>query len=128
MGGIPLSGVLHYMYDTNNCCYCLVAYDTLAKLPGDLFSPRPSPLEGYVFVVNDDRGEDVLSDEICRRCDRKQKKRRCGGRSAQPSDRFVYDSDIYARMYSYALCTRPNIVDEKQKRNNPLSSGLGRDM
>ena len=28
----------------------------------------------------------------------------------------------------YFVCTRPNILGEKQKRNNPLRSGLGMDM
>ena len=101
---------------------------TLAELHGDLFSRHASPLEGYVFVVVDDRGEDVLSNEICRRCNRKQQRRRRGGRTVQPPDWFVYDSDIYARMCTYVLCTRPNTLGEKQKRKTPLRSGLGKDV
>ena len=31
----------------------------MAELHGDLFSRHASPIEGYVFVVVDDRGEDV---------------------------------------------------------------------
>ena len=58
----------------------------LAELHGDLFSRHASPLEGYVFVAVDDRGEEVSSDEICRRCNGKQQRRRRGGRSVQPPD------------------------------------------
>ena len=44
--------------------YLLVVHlqqDVLAELHGDLFSRHASPLEGHIFVVVDDRGEDVLS-------------------------------------------------------------------
>ena len=58
----------------------------LAELHDDLFSRHARPLEGYVFVVVDDRGKDVLSDEIRRRCNGKQQRRRRGGRSVQPPD------------------------------------------
>ena len=97
----------------------------LAELHGDLFSRHASPLEGYVFVMIDDRGEDVLSDEICRRCNGKQQRRRRGGRSVQPPD------CIPTFMHA---CIRTHYVHdqkysgEKQKRNNPLRSGLGMDM
>ena len=37
----------------------------------------------------DERGEDVMSDEICRRRDRKQQKRTRSGRSAQLPDWFM---------------------------------------
>ena len=100
----------------------------MVEFHGDLFSRHAVPLEGYVFVVVDDRGEDVLSNEICRRCNRKQQRRRRGGRTVQPPDWFVHDSDIYARTYTYVLCTRPNTLGEKQKRKTPLRSGLGKDM
>ena len=43
------------------------------------------PLEGYVFVAVDETGEDVMSDEICRRNNGKQKRMR-GGRSVQLPD------------------------------------------
>ena len=52
----------------------------LAELHGDVFSRHASHLENYVFVGVDERGEDIVSDEICRRNYRKQKRRR-GGRS-----------------------------------------------
>ena len=38
----------------------------LAELHSDLFSRQASPLEVCVFVVVDERGEDAMSDEICR--------------------------------------------------------------
>ena len=51
----------------------------------DLFSRHASPLEVDVFVAVDERGEDVMSDEICRRCNGKQQRRR-GGQSVQLPD------------------------------------------
>ena len=42
----------------------LLDYIILAELQGDLFSRHASPLELYVFATVDDRGEDVVSDEI----------------------------------------------------------------
>ena len=59
-----------------------VEYLALAELHGDLFSRHASLLEVYVSVAVDERGEDVMSDEICRRCNGKQQRRR-GGRSGQ---------------------------------------------
>ena len=38
----------------------------LAELHADLFSRHVRPLEVYVFVAVANRGEDVMSDEICR--------------------------------------------------------------
>ena len=43
----------------------------LDELQADLFSHHASPLEVYVFVAVDERG-DVVSAEICRRCNGKQ--------------------------------------------------------
>ena len=37
----------------------------------------------------DERGEDVMSDEICRRCVGKHERRRRGGRSVQLQDWFM---------------------------------------
>ena len=34
----------------------------------------------------DERGEDVMSDEICRRCNAKQERKRRGGRGVQLPD------------------------------------------
>ena len=48
----------------------------LAELHADLFSHRASPLEVFVFVAVAERGEDVMSDEICRRCNGKRQRRR----------------------------------------------------
>ena len=55
----------------------------------DLFSRHASPLEAYVFVAVDDRGEDVLSYEMCRRCNEKQQRRRRGSRRVQLPDWFM---------------------------------------
>ena len=66
----------------------VVHFYSIYKLPelhADLFSRHASPLEGYVFVSVDETGEDVMSDEICRRNNGKQERRR-GGRSVQLSD------------------------------------------
>ena len=51
------------------CCPIL----QLAELHAYLFSRRASPLEVNVFVAVDGRGEDVMSDEICRRCNENSK-------------------------------------------------------
>ena len=42
------------------------------ELHADLCSRHASPLEVYVFVAVANRGEDVMSDEICRRFNGKQ--------------------------------------------------------
>ena len=58
----------------------------MLEFHGDWFSRRASPLEVYVFVAVDERGEDVVSDEICRRNNGKLERWRRGGRSAQLPD------------------------------------------
>ena len=58
-----------------------VVYYILGELHADLFSRHASPLEVCVFVAVEERGEDVISDEICRRCNGKQQRRRRGGLS-----------------------------------------------
>ena len=55
-------------------------------LHADLFSRHTSPVEVYVFLAVDERGEDVMFDEIGRRCNGKQQRRRRGGRSVQLPD------------------------------------------
>ena len=51
-----------------NVCKLTWRKDTLAELHADLLSRHASPLEVHVFVAVGERGEDVTSDEICRRC------------------------------------------------------------
>ena len=58
----------------------------MPELHADLFSRHASPLEIYVFVAIDERGEYVMFDEICRRYNAKQQRRRRGGRSVQLPD------------------------------------------
>ena len=58
------------------CCLLM----ELPELHADLFSRHASPLEVYVFVVVDERGEDVMSDEIFRRCKENSKE---GGVAAE---------------------------------------------
>ena len=48
---------------------------SLAELHGDLFSRHASPVEVYVFVAVDERGEHAMSDEICRRFNGKPQRR-----------------------------------------------------
>ena len=50
----------------------------LAELHTDLFRRYVSSLEVYVFVAVDERGKDVMFDEICRRCNGKQQGRKRG--------------------------------------------------
>ena len=99
---------------------------TLAELHGDLFSHHASPLEVYVFVAVANRGEHVMSGEICRRCNGKQQGRRRGGRSVQLSDSFMilHSSSRHSCTYTYVLYVRPNIFSGKKRK--PLRrSGLG---
>ena len=101
----------------------------MAELHGDLFSHHASPLEVYVFVAVANRGEHVMSGEICRRCNGKQQGRRRGGRSVQLSDSFMilHSSSRHSCTYTYVLYVRPNIFSGK-KRKPPRRSGLGMDM
>ena len=58
----------------------------LPELHADLFTRHASPLEACVFVAVNERGEDVVSDKICRRCNGTQQRRRRAGRSVQLPD------------------------------------------
>ena len=93
----------------------------LAELHGDLFSRHVGPLELYVFVAVDERGEHVMSDEICRRCNRTQQGRRCGGRSVQLPDSFMilHSSSRHLCTYTYVLYVRPNIFSGKRRKKAP---------
>ena len=64
------------------------------ELHADLFSRHVSPLEVHVFVAVDERGEDVMSDEICRRCNEKQEIRRRGQRERRTKAREIIDMSI----------------------------------
>ena len=57
----------------------------MAELHGDLFSCYASPVDGRAFVAVNERGEDVISGEICRRNNGKHGTGR-GGQSAQLPD------------------------------------------
>ena len=57
----------------------------MPELHADSFSRHAVPLEVWVFVALDERGEDVISEEICCGCDGKHQ-RRHGGRSVQLPD------------------------------------------
>ena len=111
----------------------------MAELHADLFSRHASPLDVYVFAAVDDRSEDVMSDNIFRRCNGKQQRRRRGGRSVQLSNWFMilhsssrhlstwytyYVLLIYARSIRTTYYARPNTFGE----NTPRRSGLGMDM
>ena len=93
------------------CCYSLIVHGictlklyiwhvsvpssfiyVLPELHADLFSRHASPLELYVFVAIDER-DDVMSNEIFRRCNGKQQRRRRGGRKTQLHD-WVMDKII----------------------------------
>ena len=58
----------------------------MPELHADLFSRHASPLEVCAFVAVAERGENVMSDEICRRRNGKQQKRSRGGQSVQLPD------------------------------------------
>ena len=99
----------------------LYYYNVLAELHGDLFSHHASPVVVYVFVVVDERGEQVMSDEICRRCNGTQQGRRFGGRSVQLLDSFMFlhSASRHAYTYTYVLYVRPNIFSEKKLQEIP---------
>ena len=61
-------------------CQLYVLYiDLLAELHADLFSHHANLLEVYVFAAVDERGEGVMPNKSCRRCNRKRQRRRRGG-------------------------------------------------
>ena len=85
----------------------------------DLFSRHASPLEVYVLVAVDDRGDDVMSDEIYCRCNGQQQRRRRGGRSVQLPGwvMILHSSSRQLCKYTYVLRTT-NIFSEN-KRETP---------
>ena len=100
----------------------------MAELHGDLFSCHASSLGTFVFVVVDERGQPVMSDEICRQCNGQQQGRGPGGRSAQLPDSLMIQhySSRHSCMYTYILIVRTNAFSEKKKK--PCSSDLGMNM
>ena len=64
----------------------------------------------------DDRGEDVVSGEICRRYNGQQQKRKRGGRSVQLPDWFMilHSSWRHVCTYTYVLRTTKNIRRKKR--------------
>ena len=89
---------------------CVICY-------GGLFSHHASPLEGYVFVVVDDRGEDVLPDEICHRCNGKQQRKRRGVRSVQPPDWVMILTFVHVCIRTYYV--HDQITRRKTKKKQP---------
>ena len=59
-GKTPPSNISTKKIETLSNCF-------IPELQADLFSRHASPLEVYVFLAVANRGEDVMSDEICRR-------------------------------------------------------------
>ena len=99
----------------------------MAELHADLLSHHASPLEVCVSVAVDERDEDVMSDEIYRRYNGKQQRRRRGGRSVQLPNWFMIQHsfrDIYAHSIRSTYFARPKIFGE----STPRRSGLGMDM
>ena len=80
-----------------------------------------SPLEVYAFVVVGERGEHVMSDEICCRCNGKQQGRRRGVRIVQLPDSFMvlHPSLRHSCTYTYVLYVRPNIFSGKKSEKTP---------
>ena len=83
------------------------SYVVRTVLHADLLSRHASPLEVYVFVAVANRGEYVMSDEICRRFNEKQQLRRRSGRSVQLPDWFMtrHSSSRHVCTYTYVLRT-----------------------
>ena len=68
-------------------------------------------------MVVDDRGEDVWSDEICRRLNGKQQRRRRGGRSVQPPDWFMILTYTHVCVRTYYV--HDDIYSVKNKKKLP---------
>ena len=66
-----------------------INYVKLADFHADLFSRHANAVDVYVFVTVDERGEDIVSDEICCRCNGKQPGMGRSGRSVQLPDWFM---------------------------------------
>ena len=101
--------------------YVLYGSNTsLTELHADLFSHHANPLEVNVFVAVDERGEDVVSDEICRRYNGKQQRRTRGGRGVQLLDCFMilYSSSRHLCTYTYVLRTT-KYTRRKQAKKSP---------
>ena len=100
----------------------------LTESHGDLFSRHDSPVEVCVFVAVDERGEYVMSDEICRRCNVKQQGRGGGGRSVQLPDSFmILHSSRHLFTYTYVLSIRTTkYIHRKKKNQRPLGGQVSR--
>ena len=95
-----------------------------------VYSRHASPLEVYFFVAVDERGEHVMSDEICRRCNGERQGRRRGGRSVQLPDSFLilHSSSRHTCTCTYVLYVRPNFnIFSGTKRNKAPSEVRSRD-
>ena len=80
-------------------------YTLLPALHTDLFIRHASPLEVYIIVVVDERGEGVLSEEIYRRCNGKQQRIRRGGRNVLLT-RWVMNKTKGQHIIALAWCTK----------------------
>ena len=93
----------------------------LAELHADLFSRHTSPLEVCVFVAVYDRGKDVMSDEICRRCDGKQQRRRRVGGSVLLPDWLMIPPSRHLGVYTYVLSMTKYIRRETNTPGSQIS-------
>ena len=84
-------------------------YYILPGLHADLFSHHASPSEVYVLWRSTTEGdEDVMFDEICRRCYRKQRRRRRGDRRAELPC-WVMEQNQKAKYYCSYLQGHKNV-------------------
>ena len=72
--------MVHYFNARQSACSSAIVVYALTELHADLFSRHASPIEVCVFVAVDERGEDVMSDEIRPRCNGKSEE---GGVAAE---------------------------------------------
>ena len=63
--------------------------DISAEFYAGLLSRYASPIEICVFAAVDERGEDVISDNLCCLCSGTQQRRKRGDRSAQLPDSVI---------------------------------------
>ena len=93
----------------------------LAELNADLFSRHASPLEVYVFVAVDDRGEDVCPTRFVVDATENRKAAKDPWRPKCAAPRLVYDSALFFEtfIHVYIRITYDQICSAIKKKKHP---------
>ena len=78
----------------------------LAELPADLFSHHASPLEFYIFVAVDERGEDVMPDDIYLSSMQRKTAKKEAWRPKCAAPRLVCDSALFFETFMHVYVRR----------------------